>query len=242
MIIFGASNIGKVRKDNQDSYLFDTVDEKSGFAVVCDGMGGASGGKTASSTAVNIFSSNLKALESECTEDQLRDILTQAINSANREIFDKGSNNEELKGMGTTLVSSVISGDTAYFLNIGDSRAYLIRKGVIKRVTRDHSAVQDLIDQGLLTEDQARNHPNKNIITRALGVSNHIEFDFFKHSLESEDVIVLCTDGITNYVADLEINFEISKQHNIESVAQKLIELANSRGGADNSTVVIIKI
>ena len=242
MIIYGASNIGKVRKDNQDSYLFDTVDENTGFAVVCDGMGGVSGGKTASSNAVNIFSSNLKELEAGCTESQLKDIFSQAIDSANKEIFEKGSKSEELKGMGTTLVSAVISNNTAYFLNIGDSRAYLIRKGVITRITRDHSAVQEMIDQGILTENQARNHPNKNIITRALGVNEHIEFDFFKHELEENDIIVLCTDGITNYVADLEINFEIAKHQYIESVAQKLIELANSRGGADNSTVVIIKI
>lgn len=242
MIIFGSSNIGKVRKDNQDSYLFDTVNERSGFAVVCDGMGGASGGKTASSTAVNIFSQNLRELAEDSTDDQLTDMFSNAIKTANDKIYNIASNDESLKGMGTTLVSAVISKKKGYFLNIGDSRAYLIRNGILTRITRDHSAVQDLVDQGLITESQARNHPNKNIITRALGVAPEIEFDFFVHELESEDVILLCTDGVTNYVADLEITFEIAKQPNVESVPQKLIELANSRGGADNSTVVIIKI
>lgn len=242
MIIFGASNVGKVRKDNQDSYLFDTFDSDIGFAVVCDGMGGTSGGKLASSTAVNAFSSNLKDINADSSREEIKDVLIKAISCANSEIYNKSLNNVSLTGMGTTLVCSVIINDIAYFANIGDSRAYLIRQGVLKRVTHDHSAVQELVDQGFLTENQARNHPNKNIITRALGVDDHAEFDFFEENVQKDDIIVLSTDGMTNYVADLEITFEILKQHNLESVPQKLIELANSRGGTDNSTVVIIKI
>lgn len=242
MIIFGATNIGKVRKDNQDSYMFDTVDESVAFAVVCDGMGGARGGKTASSTAVNVFASNLVSLSNNYKESDIHELLEKAILDANGEIYNKSISDTELNGMGTTLVSSVIVNDTAYFANIGDSRAYLIRDGVLKRITKDHSAVQELVDQGLLTENQARNHPNKNIITRALGVDENIEFDYFVEKIKDKDIILLCTDGIINYVDDLEIPFEILSQSNVDAIPQKLIDLANSRGGSDNSTVVVIKI
>lgn len=241
MIIYGATNIGKVRKDNQDSYMFDTLNQNVGFAVVCDGMGGALGGKTASSTAVNVFSKGLSELSNYVNDNSEID-FKKIINNANSEIFEASQNLENLRGMGTTLVSVVVVNNSAHFINIGDSRAYLIRDGVFERITKDHSAVQDMIDQGIITEKQARNHPNKNIITRALGVNPEIEFDHFKRDVQENDIIVLCTDGITNYIADLEIPFEIAKHQNVESVPQKLIELANNRGGSDNSTVVVIKI
>lgn len=242
MIIYGASNVGKVRKDNQDSYMFDTLNQSVSYAVVCDGMGGPSGGKTASSTAVSVFASNIIEIADDFNEDKLRNVISQTIKSANSEIYSKSIEDPNLTGMGTTLVSAVVTNDEAYIINIGDSRAYIIRDEVIKRISHDHSAVQELIDQGLLTESQARNHPNKNIITRALGVEDFVEYDFFKEKVNQNDIIILCSDGITNYIDDLEIPFEIIKNNNLETVPQKLIELANSRGGADNSTVVIIKV
>lgn len=242
MIIYGTSNIGMVRQENQDSYMFDSFSNTVGYAVVCDGMGGASGGKMASSIAVNAFASNILRIGDNCDEDKLKSTLDLAIESANGDIYFKGLQDENLKGMGTTLVSVVVINDVAYFANVGDSRAYIIRDDVIHRISHDHSAVQELIDQGMLTESQARTHPNKNIITRAIGVNEKIEYDFYKENLLPDDIIVLCTDGMTNYVDDLEIPFEIVKQTNLENVPQRLIELANSRGGSDNSTVVIIKI
>jgi len=242
LIIYGTSNIGMVRQENQDSYMFDSFSNTVGYAVVCDGMGGASGGKMASSIAVNAFASNILRIGDNCDEDKLKSTLDLAIESANGDIYFKGLQDENLKGMGTTLVSVVVINDVAYFANVGDSRAYIIRDDVIHRISHDHSAVQELIDQGMLTESQARTHPNKNIITRAIGVNEKIEYDFYKENLLPDDIIVLCTDGMTNYVDDLEIPFEIVKQTNLENVPQRLIELANSRGGSDNSTVVIIKI
>lgn len=242
MIIYGASSIGKIRKDNQDSYMFDTLNQSVSYAVVCDGMGGPSGGKTASSTAVSTFASNIIDIADDYSEEKLKIVIDNAIKLANSEIFNKSLKNTNLLGMGTTLVCAVVINETAYFINIGDSRAYIIRDEVIKRISHDHSAVQELVDQGFLTESQARNHPNKNIITRALGVEENIEYDFFKETVHPNDIIVLCTDGITNYIDDLEIPFEILKNNNTETVPQKLIKLANSRGGSDNSTVVIIKV
>ncbi len=222
--------------------MFDTLNQSLSYAVVCDGMGGHSGGKTASSTAVSVFASNIIGVADDFSESKLESILKQTISSANHEIYNKSLSDSNLTGMGTTLISAIVTNDEAYFVNIGDSRAYIIRDEIIKRVSHDHSAVQEMIDQGYLTESQARNHPNKNIITRALGVEDYIEYDLFKEKVTTNDIIILCTDGITNYIDDLEIPFEIIKSNNIETVPQKLIELANSRGGADNSTVVIIKI
>lgn len=243
MIIFGASNTGKVRKDNQDSYLFDTFGSNTGFAVVCDGMGGPGGGKTASSIAVNSFAKFMSSLTDNCDEEKIKETFQKAIDCANKEIYNKALGDASLKGMGTTLVSSVIVKDTGYFVNVGDSRAYLIRDGSIRRISHDHSAVQQLVDNGMLTESQARNHPNKNIITRAMGVEENVCFDFFKEKVYNNDMILLCSDGITNYIDDLEIPFEtVKRKDNIETIPQILIELANSRGGADNSTVVIMKV
>ena len=242
MIIYGASSVGMVRNDNQDSYAFDVVSDNAAYAVVCDGMGGAKGGKTASSIAVNEFVSNIDNFSHVNAADGVRELLKNAVETANEKIFETSIKDRDLSGMGTTLVSAIIIDDTGYFVNVGDSRAYLIRNDVIKRISHDHSAVQELVDRGRLTESQARNHPNKNIITRALGVEPFIEFDFFVEKLEKDDIIILNTDGMTNYVDDLEIPFEVLNNSGLEGVPQKLIELANSRGGSDNSTVVLIKV
>ncbi len=242
MIIFGSSNVGKVRKDNQDSYTFDIINDNFGYAVVCDGMGGPGGGKIASSAAVNSLAKHMSSANDGFTESEIRQIFDNAVACANTEIYNKALNDPSLTGMGTTMVCAVIINSIGYFINVGDSRAYLIRDGSIKRISHDHSAVQQLVDNGMLTETQARNHPNKNIITRALGVEQNVSFDFFKENILLNDMILLCSDGITNYIDDLEIPFEIIKRKdNIETIPQQLIELANSRGGADNSTVVIIK-
>ncbi len=240
MIIFGSSNVGLVRAENQDSYVLDTLDNGIGYAVVCDGMGGASGGKTASLTAVNNFSSVISDISLDMSSDDIVGILDKAIKSANAEIFSKSNLDKNLHGMGTTLVAAVVIHNKVYIVNIGDSRCYILSDDKIRRVTRDHSAVQELVDQGMLTESQARNHPNKNIITRALGVDRTVDYDLFVENVKKTDIILLCTDGVTNYVDDLEIPFEIIK--NPETVPQRLIDLANSRGGSDNSTVVIINI
>ena len=238
--MYGASSVGKVRADNQDSYVLDTLDNGICYAIVCDGMGGAKGGKTASLTAVNELSGAMEKLSPDMSDNALQSVLLTAIDSVNNSIYTKSTSDKELEGMGTTLVAAVLVGDKMLVLNIGDSRCYIIRDDSAIRVTKDHSAVQLLVDSGLLTPSQARNHPNKNIITRALGVEQSVECDISVLQIKAGDKILLCTDGITNYIDDLELPFEMMKS--IETIPQRLIELANSRGGADNSTVVVINI
>lgn len=150
MIIFGSSNIGMVRKDNQDSYLFDTVGNNVGLRLFCDGMGGPSGGKIASSVAVNSFSKFMTELSYDSNGEKIKETFQKAIDCANKEIYNKSLGDDKLYGMGTTLVSSVIVNDTGYFVNVGDSRAYLIRDDSIRRISHDHSAVQQLVDNGML--------------------------------------------------------------------------------------------
>ena len=238
--MYGASSVGKVRADNQDSYVLDTLDNGICYAIVCDGMGGAKGGKTASLTAVNELSGAMEKLSPDMSDNALQSVLLTAIDSVNNSKYTKSTSDKELEGMGTTLVAAVLVGDKMLVLNIGDSRCYIIRDDSAIRVTKDHSAVQLLVDSGLLTPSQARNHPNKNIITRALGVEQSVECDISVLQIKAGDKILLCTDGITNYIDDLELPFEMMKS--IETIPQRLIELANSRGGADNSTVVVINI
>lgn len=240
MIMYGASSVGMVRADNQDSYVLDTLDNGICYAIVCDGMGGAKGGKTASLIAVNELSDAMVRISPNMSDNALKSILLTAINSVNNNIYNKSLSDKDLEGMGTTLVAAIVVGKKMLVLNIGDSRCYIIRDDSAIRVTKDHSAVQQLVDRGLLTPSQARNHPNKNIITRALGVEQSVDCDISIIPINSDDKIILCTDGITNYIDDLELPFEAMK--NIETIPQRLIELANSRGGADNSTVVVIKI
>ncbi len=239
-MLFGSSNVGLVRNENQDSYVIDTLENGICFAVVCDGMGGANGGKIASLTAVNSFSSIVSCICPDMSRESISTLLDNAIEKANIDVFNKSNTDKELRGMGTTLVAAVVIQNKVYILNVGDSRCYILKNDKIRRITRDHSAVQELVDHGMLTETQARNHPNKNIITRALGVERNVEYDLFIEEVDDGDFILLCTDGVTNYVDDLEIPFEIIK--NPETVPQRLIDLANSRGGADNSTVVIINV
>ena len=240
MIMFGASNVGKVRTDNQDSYILDILDNGIGYAIVCDGMGGAKGGKTASVTAVNGLSDAMIKLSPSMSEKAIKSVLLNAVNAVNSDILNKSLSDKSLEGMGTTLVAAVFINDKMFVLNIGDSRCYIVRDDSINRVTKDHSAVQLLVDSGLITQAQARNHPNKNIITRALGVEENVDCDIFIEQTKKSDIILLCTDGITNYVDDLELPFE--SMNSIETIPNRLIELANSRGGADNSTVVVINI
>lgn len=240
MIMFGASSVGMIRTDNQDSYVLDTLDNGISYAIVCDGMGGAKGGKTASITAVNELSDAMTKLSAKMSDNAIESVLLTAVKSVNSYIYNKSKTDESLEGMGTTLVAAVFIRNKVFVLNIGDSRCYIIRDGSAVRVTTDHSAVQMLVDSGMITPSQARNHPNKNIITRALGVEQDVKCDTFVVDTQKDDRIILCTDGITNYIDDLELPFEAMK--NIETIPQRLIELANSRGGADNSTVVVINI
>lgn len=239
MRIVGGSDIGKVRKENQDAFWVSETDRNSCVAVVCDGMGGMNGGQVASNKAVQTVREYCAAnrIAGNHTEKQMLDLMQRC----NQTVFHEANENSEYSGMGTTMVLAVIENEIVSIANIGDSRGYHITNGSVRQVTKDHSAVQELVDIGQLTERQAKIHPNKNIITRAIGVEEEAEVDFYRFDAKSGDVILLCTDGLTNFVDENEIQFEIAGG-DLGDLPQRLIELANSRGGTDNITVVAIQI
>lgn len=238
MKIVGNSNVGMVRSENQDAYLADRLDHDALIAVVCDGMGGARGGKQASTIAIETVRRYFNA---HPLDEQIKKAFDEVIQESNRNVYHEANANPELNGMGTTMVAALAQQQHVFFANVGDSRGYHITNGSIQQITKDHSAVQELVDSGHLTERQAKIHPNKNIITRAIGVEDEVEFDFFEVTASPGDIIILCSDGLTNHVDENEIQFEASGGE-FDDLPNRLIDLANSRGGADNITVVAIQI
>lgn len=238
MKVIGNSNIGMVRKENQDAFWIHQINAETCIAVVCDGMGGVRGGQQASTLAVAAVK---EYVETHKIPDNEKKAFDKLVKESNLRVYEKACADESLSGMGTTMVLVLIKDGTAHFANVGDSRAYHITNGSIQQVTKDHSAVQELIDKGHLTERQAKIHPNKNIITRAIGIDKEITYDYFKVDIHTDDIILLCTDGLSNNMDESEIQFEASGGE-FEDLSTRLIDLANSRGGTDNITVAAIHI
>jgi protein phosphatase len=233
------SDKGLVRSSNQDAFMTGNFDDGSIWAVVCDGMGGANGGNVASRLAVDYFSASLKSgYRNGMSENSIRNLLDSAVSAANVRVFDKSRESSDLSGMGTTIVACLIINKTAYFIHAGDSRAYILSNGNLNQITRDHSIVQNMIESGKLSVDEARFHPRKNVITRALGVDENISADYTAVDLITDDKVLMCTDGLTNYVDINDIVLTLSNSDNNQ--AEELVQLANNNGGGDNITAVVI--
>lgn len=237
----GSSDIGKRRSCNEDSFRFGECEDGVVWAVVCDGMGGAKGGQTASTLAADMVSRKIEKCYNKLMSDySIENLLLSAITTANVTIFDRACADESLQGMGTTIVACMVKNGVACIAHVGDSRAYIISDGNIRQITKDHSLVQEMYDNGQITKEQFDNHPNKNIITRALGVSEEVDIDFDSEDVKSGDVLLLCTDGLCGYVPDKTI-LETFLNTEFDSLAAEYINLANAQGGRDNITVVVIK-
>lgn len=233
----GQSHIGKIRSDNQDSFDYGAFSDNCGFAVVCDGMGGANGGSIASAVAVNTVSSIIKSTHKEKMDsDDIRDMLVHACEAANAEVYRRAAREPELQGMGTTAVIAYIVDNKAHILHVGDSRAYLISGSKITQITSDHSIVQQLVDSGEITAEDAKTHPQKNIITRAVGVDGYLSFDYDTVVMKKNTALLLCTDGLTNMVSDDTIKKLVLKSKK----ASDLIDAALEGGGNDNITAVLV--
>lgn len=241
MFIYGKTDVGLVREKNEDAFFFEQISNNMAFAIVCDGMGGQAGGDIASNKAIEFISNNLKSnLKEGMKNNSVRYLLESSIATANSIIFDISNETQELKGMGTTIVLAVINNNTLHIAHAGDSRAYLLRANDLHRLTVDHSIVQTLVDHGELTEDQAKVHPNKNIITRALGVQKDIVADLSEVYLQQDDILLLCTDGLSNLVEDDDIKTALNDE--ISLAPEKLIQIANKAGGNDNITAVVLVV
>ncbi len=240
MKISAKSDKGIVRANNQDSYAAGELPGNVAWAVVCDGMGGASGGNVASATAVKVISEKIATCyHAGMSDSSIKNLLISAIESANAIVFDASKKNEALSGMGTTVVAVIINVDIVYVASVGDSRAYILSDSLFQ-VTTDHSVVQNMIDNGEITKEEARYHPKKNIITRALGIEDEIRADFFREEMSKDnDVVLICTDGLTNFVSEADI-CSISKESDRYEIADNLVRAANENGGGDNITVVAL--
>jgi protein phosphatase len=238
---FSITDTGKTRLVNQD-YVF-AMEERIGslenLFVVADGMGGHNAGDYASRFCVEAFTEIIRT-----TDDGMPvSILSKALGLTNQKLLEEAKNKEELTGMGTTFVVSTISNNILYVANIGDSRLYLIRNKEIKQITEDHSLVEEMVRNGEIEREQMRFHPNKNIITRALGASEIVVPDYFEVELSENDLIVMCSDGLTNMMDDKDI-LDITEKYpdDLEKAGTKLVSVANDNGGKDNISIVMIKL
>lgn len=236
MKTFSKVDIGRKREVNQD-YVF-VSDKPLGnipnLLVVADGMGGHKAGDFASRYAVESLKDALK----KGTEDGPEAMIKKAIQFANQKLVEASRQDARLEGMGTTLVAATVIEQTLYFANVGDSRLYLLNHG-IKQLSRDHSFVQEMVRLGGINAEDAKHHPDKNIITRAVGVGEKLEIDFFEYRLQKGDMILMCTDGLSNMIEDEEILRIVKSSRDIVEAVERLIESANENGGQDNIGVIL---
>jgi PPM family protein phosphatase len=234
LVFAAATDVGRMRKNNEDSYL-----SSQPVAAVADGMGGHSAGEVASAIAIE----ELAALGSRGpweNETAATDDLKQAILRANRRIREMAAGDRKLNGMGTTLVALLEDGDMVHVANVGDSRGYLLRQGELSQVTVDHSLVQELVDDGRLSPEDAERHPQRSVITRALGIDPEVEFDLFTYKLQVGDRLLLCSDGLSDVVEPAQIRNVLLRVRNSQQAARKLVTVANEQGGPDNITVIVV--
>ncbi len=235
--ICSKTDIGKVRTLNQDTVYScgSNVGSLSNLFIVADGMGGHKAGDYASAYAVNA----IERIISDNTDTAPVRVIREAIEKANREIFEK-SLETDFEGMGTTLVCATIQDNVLYVANVGDSRLYVI-SDKIEQITKDHSLVEEMIRAGELDREAARFHPDKNIITRAVGTDVKVLIDFFEVELKKGDIVLMCTDGLTNMVADNEIEGIVKSSNDVKEIVSLLVDKANENGGRDNIGVVLAR-
>lgn len=233
------TDVGRIRSINQD-YVFasDTpVGKLPNLFVVADGMGGHNAGDRASSYAVEVF---LRSVRWERDKNPIR-IIRRSIEKANTKVLEEAKSKEKYQGMGTTMVVATIVKDILYVANVGDSRLYLIGD-TIRQITRDHSLVEEMIRAGGITREEGRYHPDKNVITRAIGVEERVAIDFFDVQMKKDDTLLLCTDGLSNMLTDKEIERIIKEESSLRMAGKRLVEAANRNGGSDNITALLVRL
>ena len=235
----GKTDVGLRRHENQDTFAVEQG-KKLLIAVVCDGMGGARAGNVASRLACEVFCGEVcRSLRDGMTEAEEQDVLCTAAKLANISVYEHAQLSEEFRGMGTTLVSAFVQGRDASIMNVGDSRAYHFSSHGVDLITRDHSIVAFMVERGELTQEQAKNHPGKNVITRAVGTEEEVEGDLYHLTVRRDDCLLLCSDGLSNEMADQEMLFEVAHGVRRSDCCRRLLNIAKNRGAPDNVTVVL---
>ncbi len=240
MRIWGITDTGLVRQENQDAYEVRTVGSYT-VALVCDGMGGTTGGRLASALALDTF---IKVMEQGLTEHmpvpRIQELIHQGVAQANGVIRQRAQEDPARQHMGTTLVAAIATHERLVVANVGDSRAYHIGPRGIWRITRDHSVVENMVQRGDITPEEARRHPQRNLITRALGPDPTVQADVFQMPWQQGEYILLCSDGLVNTVSDQEILFEVLHNGEADTCLDRLLALSKQRGAPDNVTAVLL--
>ena len=241
MEYFGLTDKGRVRPTNQDIYQIEAREEnQTALLVVCDGMGGANAGNVASRFAAQVFTESIKAeLTRPLDAKERQELMAHALEEANQTVFSLAGRQPEFRGMGTTLVAALVQGGEATILNVGDSRAYLFDGENLRQLTEDHSYVEEMRRQGRITAEVARTHPQKNLITRAVGVEPAVEGDLFEVALRKNEVLLLCSDGLSGMAEDQQIAAAIKNAKTLALAGDALLTLAMEGGGRDNITVAL---
>ena len=237
-LVFGVTDVGRVRENNQDNMLID--DDRRLYAVA-DGMGGHAAGEVASQLAISTLAATMDDQENSGEPEEVREQLAQAFREGNRRICESVVTRNEWRGMGTTIVAMVALEDNAVIGHVGDSRAYLLREGRLQRLTSDHSWVNEQVKLGLLTDDEAHRHPMRNIVTRALGNRTDLQVEITDSDVQPGDLFVLCSDGLNSMLNDDQIHATLTEHaSDPEAACRALVEQANERGGEDNITVICV--
>lgn len=241
--VYGLMDIGKRRELNEDSYkiIGFAENEPRGLCVLADGMGGHNAGEVASRTAVEVITEELGEKLGEENDEKINFNIAAAIDFANSKVYEMSIGNPEQAGMGTTTVIAYVKDDSVRIANIGDSRAYAVSEKKICKITTDHSVVEQLVKNGTISPEEARVHPDKNLITRALGTEEFVDADFYDYKPKEGEVVLLCSDGLTEMLYEDEIKDIINNAGSMKDAVEKLVEKANDNGGVDNITVICIQ-
>ena len=232
---------GKVRPHNEDAVDLFRSDLGSLVAVVADGMGGHQSGEVASRHAVQVIRRELRSLSPDSSTEEQKKRLSEAVVKANAEVHQLAAGNEQYRGMGTTVIAAVVSESQVVLAHIGDSRAYILHDGGLYQLTEDHSLVNMLLKHGQITEEEARNHPHRNMIVKALGTNTEVEADIIVTPWEKEDTLLICSDGLTGLVEERDIGLVLTSDVPLSEQADRLVQLALDAGGTDNISLILIK-
>ena len=243
MQIWGLTDPGNIRSQNQDAYNIVEFGHDRALMIVCDGMGGAKSGNVASSMAAEAFVAEVRRSQRlALSVERVKQILLGALELANKAVYEHAKLGDEYSGMGTTLVAAFLLKNTAVVINVGDSRAYHFSAQGVHQVTRDHSIVELMVQRGELTPEQAKTYPGKNLITRAVGTEPEVEGDLYVQELHKDDCLLLCSDALSNEMDDQEILFEVVHGMKKSTCCERLLSIAKNRGAPDNVTVVLVAV
>lgn len=236
----GRCDLGKVREQNEDSiYISENPNTDFEYYIVADGMGGHNGGEVASSAAIEYFNEYIEMNMPQRNTEDILDVFVEALAYCNKRIYDMAESDISLKGMGTTFTAAAIYENKLYSVHIGDSRLYIYDKSGLRQISKDHSFVMEMVRMGKISLDEARNHPKRNVITKAVGIEETMPADTIVCSLEEDSIILLCSDGLPTMVKDNEIEKILKKKSNLAEKADMLVKLANKNGGYDNISVIL---